>query len=64
MIIYLVTVNDKVSQEGFKTLEEAQNFVKERTWYDVVPKRFGEYYKNVPDLSGQNFYTIIDVRVK
>ena len=31
MTIYLVTVNGKVSQEAYKTLEEAQDFIHIRT---------------------------------
>lgn len=65
MVIYIVTVNGKISSEAYNTLEDAQDFVKERTWYDVMPERFGEaYYKDVPDLSGKNLYSIHDVRVK
>lgn len=64
MTIYLVTVNGKVSQEAYKTLEEAQAFVKDRVWLDSVPKEYGELYKDLKDLSGDNSYTIDVVYVK
>lgn len=54
MRIYLVQVNNKVSQEAYKTLEEAQEFVKNRVnelslidqnpYYDVVSVKNGSIY--------------------
>lgn len=64
MVIYLVQVNGKVSSEAYATLEEAQAFVKDRVWLDTVPKEYGEFYKDLKDLSGKSSYTIISVRVK
>lgn len=64
MTIYLVTVNGKVSQEAYKTLEEAQAFVKDRVWLNSVPKEYGELYKDLKDLSGKYTYEIHDVKVK
>lgn len=62
--IYLVSVNGKISQEAYATLEEAQAFVKDRVWLDSVPKKYGELYKDLKDLSGKNSYTINVVSVK
>lgn len=64
MTIYLVTVNGKVSQEAYKTLEEAQAFVKDRVWLDSVPREYGELYKDLKDLSGKYSYTINVVKVE
>ena len=61
MLIYIVTVNGKVSQEAYKTLEEAQEFIKSRIYYkdgwSMKP-----YYMVVEDT--KNRYEIHDVRVK
>lgn len=64
MTIYLVTVNGKVSQEAYKTLEEAQAFVRDRVWLDSVPSKYGELYKDLKDLSGKYSYTINVVTVR
>ena len=65
MTVYIVTVNGEISSEAYATLEEAQAFVKDSVvWLDVVPKRYGELYKDLKDLSGKNSYTINVVSVK
>lgn len=59
--IYLVTVNGKVSQEAYKTLEQAQDFIKSRVDYSKEWNTTA-YYR-VVDTSGIK-YEIHDVKVK
>lgn len=61
MLIYLVTVNGQVSNEAYKTLEEAQDYIIRRTGYEhKKPGPMG--YLSV-ELNG-SLYRIQDVRVK
>lgn len=60
MTIYLVTVNGKVSQEAYKTLEEAQDFIHRRTG-EKSPKRGGKGYAIIEE-NGMR-YEIHDVKV-
>lgn len=60
MTIYIVTVNGKVSQEAYSTLEEAQQFIIGRTGIaDIISRN----YVIVEDTN-DNRYEIHDVRVK
>lgn len=67
MTIYLVTVNGRVSQVAYKTLEEAQAFVYSRV-NTSTPKDVWEVYtKTHPyvTINHENVkYQILDVRVK
>lgn len=60
--IYLVQVGNHVSQLGYKTLEEAQEFVKSRLDDPSKVSDSKPYYK----VLGQDLqmYTIIDVKVE
>lgn len=60
--IYLVTVDNKVSQLAYATLEEAQEFVKTRLDDTSVLDKMQPYYRVI----GRDFqmYTIIDVMVE
>lgn len=65
MIIYIVTANDKISSAGYKTLEEAQEFVKSRLAHDettlqLVSEMVGYY--SIVDNKGVR-YRIQDVTV-
>ena len=65
MLIYIVTANDKISSVGYKTLEEAQTFVKSRLAHDpeassLVKDMVGYY--SIVDNKGIR-YRIQDVRV-
>ena len=57
MIIYLVVVSGKVNSEGFRTLEDAQRFILDRTERTVVDKPYMDV-----EYKGHR-YTICDVRV-
>lgn len=59
--IYLVTVNGKVSQEAYKTLEEAQDFIHSRTG-EKSSKRGDRGYVIIEE-NGMR-YEIHDVKVK
>jgi len=65
MIVYIVTANDKLSTTGYRTLEEAQEFVKSRLEHDQVAlnlvKEMAGYY-SIVDNKGIR-YRIHDVRV-
>lgn len=62
MDIYLVTVNGKVSQEAYKTLEEAQDFIYSRGPGELLDRTSnGRYLKLKND---KYTYEIHDVRVK
>lgn len=60
MTIYLVTVNGKVSQEAYKTLEDAQDFIHSRS--GVIGKR-GKHGYAIIEENGIR-YEIHDVKVK
>lgn len=60
MIVYIVTVNGKVSSEAYKTLEEAQKFIMSRTG---IANIIQDNYVVAEDTDG-NRYEIDDVRVK
>lgn len=62
MIAYIVTVNGKISQEAYKTLEEAQEFIYSRTNEPkgTIGKQHG--YVVLTD-NKNNRYEIHDVRV-
>ena len=62
MTIYIVTVNGKISQEAYKTLEEAQEFIYSRTNEpkSTIGKRHG--YVILTD-DNNNRYEIHDVRI-
>ena len=62
MTVYLVTVNGKVSQEAYKTLDEAQEFIKSRLNSGALDIARPEGYYTV-DSSGTR-YEIHDVKVK
>lgn len=57
--IYIVKVNDKVSSEAYKTLEEAQKFIISRTG---IANIIQDNYLVAEDTDG-NHYEIHDVRV-
>lgn len=62
MTIYIVTANGKISQEAYKTPEEAEAFIKSRhgnTGLDQIIKRDGYY---TATKNGTR-YEIHDVRV-
>ena len=61
MIVYIVTVNGKISSEAYKTLEEAQDFITNRTdiHFDI-----DKYAMSTTDPFTGNKYEIHDVRVK
>lgn len=62
MTIYIVTANGKISQEAYKTLEEAEAFINSRhgnTGLDQVLKQDGYY---IGTKNGTR-YEIHDVRV-
>lgn len=59
--IYIVTVDKKISGLGYATLEEAQEFIKNRAGEDAV-KNQPPYY-NVFSIKDMTWYTIHDVRV-
>ena len=64
MLIYIVTVNNKISGRGYKTLEEAQNFIRDRVIDDPKAMEFVEKqtgYYIIP--SGNITYRIEDVAV-
>ena len=69
MIIYIVTVNGKVSQEAYSTLNGAYNFIRTRTegeaTHSAGSKTISEGimtgYSSI-ECNG-NIYTIHDVRV-
>lgn len=61
MTIYLVTVNGKVSQEAYKTLEDAQRFIHNRT--NVPIEKLGEHGWVIIEKNGLR-YEIHDVIVK
>lgn len=58
--IYIVTVNGKVSQEAYKTLEEAQQFIISRTG---IANIIQDNYLIAEDTN-DNRYEIHDVKVK
>lgn len=57
MIFYVVCVNGKISAQGYKTLEEAQNFCKSRS---DNPKMAGNGWCFI---SNETVYTITDIKV-
>lgn len=62
--IYIVTVNSKISDEAYNTIEEAQEFIKSRVKndehaLDILNKQTGYYII----LSNNKEYRIEDVRV-
>lgn len=59
MTIYLVTVNGKVSQEAYKTIEEAQQFIISRTG---IANIIQDNYLIAEDTN-DNRYEIHDVKV-
>lgn len=59
MIIYIVTVNGKVSSKAYKTLEEAQKFILSRTG---IANIIQDNYLIAEDTN-DNRYEIHDVRV-
>lgn len=61
MLIYIVTVNGKISQEAYDTLEKAQDFIHERTG-ELSFKR-GDHGYVIIEKDGYR-YEIHDVRVK
>ena len=60
MIVYIVTVNGKISSEAYKTLEEAQKFIMSRTG---IANIIQDNYLVAQDID-DNLYEIHDVRVK
>lgn len=60
MLVYIVTVNGKVSSEAYKTLEEAQKFIMSRTG---IANIIHDNYLIAQDTN-DNLYEIHDVRVK
>ena len=58
MYIYVVTYNDKVSSEGYKTVEDAIKFIKNKG-YNLL--QLSDWWYE--DSKG-NTYKIHDVRVK
>ena len=61
MAVYLVTVNGKVSQEAYKTLDEAQDFIYSRGPGELLERTSnGRYLKLKND---KYTYEIHDVRV-
>lgn len=48
-----ITKGKKIQRKGSKVV-----------WLDSVPKKYGELYKDLKDLSGNNSYTINVVSVK
>ena len=62
MIIYVVTVNGKISSEAYKTLEEAQEFIYRRT--NEPESTIGERGYVILTDDNKNRYEIHDVRVK
>jgi len=58
--IYIVTVNGKVSSEAYKTLEEAQDFIYNRTGEQSTER--GEHGYVIIEKNGTR-YEIHDVRV-
>lgn len=58
--VYLVTVNGKVSQEAYKTLEEAQQFIISRTGIaNIIQDNY-----LVAEDTNDNRYEIHDVVVR
>lgn len=57
MIFYVVCVNGKISSQGYKTLEEAQNFCKSRS---DNPEIVGNGWRF---MSNETVYTITDIKV-
>lgn len=61
MIVYIVTVNGKISSEAYKTLEEAQEFIYSRGPGELLDRTSnGRYLKLRND---KYIYEIHDVRV-
>lgn len=61
MTVYIVTVNDKISQEAYSTLEEAQDFIHGRT----SEKRSVRGEKGYVIIQENGYrYEIHDVKVK
>ena len=58
--VYIVTVNGKVSQEAYKTLEEAQSFILSRVDLANISNRTGYM---IAEKNG-TVYEIHDVKVK
>lgn len=64
MRIYIVQVNDTVSSIGYKTLEEAQEFIKNRV-DELQLINQGPYYDIVSVKNGRvNHYIIRDIIVE
>ena len=61
MIVYIVKVGDNVSSLAYKTLEEAQEFVKSRVDEKLLEGQ-QPYYHVYCNRTFQ-YYTIMDVRV-
>ena len=61
MTVYIVTVNGKISQEAYKTLEEAQDFIYSRTNEPKVTIGEQHGYVVLTD-DNNNRYEIHDVR--
>lgn len=61
MIVYIVTVDGKISSEAYKTLEEAQDFIYSRGPGELLDRTSnGRYLKLRND---KYIYEIHDVRV-
>lgn len=62
--IYLVSVNNKVSQLAYETLEEAQEFVESRlSMSEIEAVRNGQQYYNFYSINTSTQYVITDVMV-
>ena len=61
MTVYIVTVNGKISSEAYKTLEEAQDFITDRT---DIHFDLDKYAMSTRDHFTQTDYEIHEVRVK
>lgn len=61
MIVYIVTVNGNISSEAYRTLEEAQDFIYDRTGEQSTER--GEHGYVIIEKNNSR-YEIHDVRVK